>query len=220
MTDMHNKKVQPMRVARSLRSLSQPRRRPAGAGLLIAALSLALTGCISIGAEPPPSLLTLTPTTLSPAGAGPSGAMSGAIMVMELEAPAKLEVQRVPVQIDATSVAYLEDAFWVEKPARIFRRLLGETIRARTGRIVIDNDDVVAPPSDIVRGTLSEFGYDVPSQSVIVRFDAIRGGAGDQVQTRRFESIVPGVPAEAGPVGAAINQAANEIAVQVADWAG
>ena len=220
MTDTHNKKAQPMRVAQRFWDGSPLRRGRTATGLLIAALSLGLTGCISIGAEPPPSLLTLTPTTLSPAGAGPSGTMSGAIMVMELEAPAKLEVQRVPVQIDPTSVAYLEDAFWVEKPARLFRRLLGETIRARSGRIVIDNDDVVAPPSDIVRGTLSEFGYDVPSQSVIVRFDAVRGGTGDRVQTRRFESIVPGVPAEAAPVGAAINQAANEIAVQVADWVG
>lgn len=218
--DIHKKKALPMRDAHPKSAGTQSRRGRAATGLLLAALSLGLTGCISIGAEPPPSLLTLTPTTVKPAGAGPSGTLSGAIMVMELEAPAKLQVQRLPVQIDDANVAYLKDAFWVEPPARLFRRLVGETIRARSGRIVIDSDDVAAPPSDIVRGTLTEFGYDAPSQSVIVRFDAVRSGAGDRVQTRRFESIVPGVAAEAGPVGEAINRAANDVAGQVADWVG
>ncbi|MDZ4308193.1 ABC-type transport auxiliary lipoprotein family protein [Allopontixanthobacter sp.] len=192
----------------------------AATGLFLAALSLSLAGCISLGAEPPPSLLTLTPTNVSPAGAGPNGTMSGAIMVMELEAPAKLEVQRLPVQIDDANIAYLKDAYWVEQPARLFRRLLGETIRTRSGRIVVDTAEVAAMPTDTVRGTLREFGYDARSQSVIVRFDAIRSGAGDQVRTRRFESIVPGVAAEAGPVGAAMNTAANDVAGQVADWVG
>lgn len=189
-------------------------------GILAAALSMALAGCISIGSEPPPSLLTLTPTTLAPAGAGASGRMSGAILVGELEAPAKLSVLRVPVQIDDANIAYLKDAFWVEQPSRLFRRLLGETIRTRSGRMVVDSNEVAAPPQDAVRGTLREFGYDARSQSVIVRFDAVRTGAGENVQTRRFESIVPGITAEAGPVGDALNRAANDVAGQVAEWVG
>ncbi len=189
-------------------------------GILAATLSIALAGCISTGSKPPPSLLTLTPTTLAPAGVGASGRMSGAILVGDLEAPAKLSVLRVPVQIDDANIAYLKEAFWVEQPSRLFRRLLGETIRTRSGRMVVDSNEVAAPPKDAVRGTLREFGYDARSQSVIVRFDAVRTGAGENVQTRRFESIVPGITAEAGPVGDALNRAANDVAGQVAEWVG
>lgn len=189
-------------------------------GILAAALSVSLAGCISLGSEPPPTLLTLTPTAQAPAGAGASGSISGAILVGELEAPAKLSVSRVPVQIDDANIAYLKDAFWVEQPSRLFRRLLGETIRTRSGRIVVDSNEVVVPPKDAVHGTLREFGYDARSQSVIVRFDAVRSGAGEVVRTRRFESVIPGVKAEAGPVSEAINQAANDVAGQVAEWVG
>lgn len=191
-----------------------------GRGILALALSVSLAGCISLGSEAPPSLLTLTPTAEAPAGAGASGAMSSAIMIAELESPAKLAVTRVPVQIDDANIAYLKEAFWVEQPSRLFRRLLGETIRTRSGRLVLDSDEVTVLPKDVVRGTLREFGYDARSQSVIVRFDAVRSGTGDEVQTRRFESIVPGVAAEAAPVGDALNNAANDVAGQVADWIG
>lgn len=189
-------------------------------GALALALSVSLAGCISLGGEAPPSLMTLTATAVAPAGDGASGTMSGAILIAELEAPAKLAVPRVPVQVDDANIAYLKDAFWVERPSRLFRRLLGETIRTQSGRLVVDSNEVVGAPDDIVRGTLREFGYDARSQSVIVRFDAIRSGEGDAVKTRRFESVIPGVSAEAGPVGDALNRAANDVAGQVADWVG
>lgn len=183
-------------------------------------LSLSLAGCISFGAEPPPSLLTLTPTSLAPAGASANGTMSSALLVAELEAAAKLSVPRVPVQVDNANIAYLKDAVWVEQPARLFRRLLGETIRARSGRIIVDSNEVAELPGSSIRGTLREFGYDVATRSVVVRFDAVYNGGGDAVRTRRFESIVPGVAAEAAPVGAALNAAANDVAAQVAAWVG
>ena len=189
-------------------------------GILAAALSISLSGCTSLTSKPPPSLLTLTPTAQAPAGVGASGQISGAILIGELEAPAKLAVSRVPVQIDDANIAYLKDAVWVEQPSRLFRRLLGETIRAQSGRLVVDSSEGMAVPQEAVRGTLREFGYDARSQSVIVRFDAVRTGAGENVQTRRFESIVPGIAAEAGPVGDALNRAANDVAGQVAEWVG
>lgn len=191
-----------------------------GRSIVALALSASLAGCISLGSEPPPSLLTLTPTAEASAGTGASGSISSSIMIAELEAPAKLAVARVPVQIDDANIAYLKEAFWVEAPSRLFRRLLGETIRTRSGRLVLDSNEVTVPPKDVISGTLREFGFDARSQSVIVRFDAVRSGAGDSVQTRRFESIIPGVAAEAAPVGDALNRAANDVAGQVADWVG
>ena len=38
------------------------------------------------------------------------------------------------------------------------------------------------------------------------------------VETQRFEAVEDGIPADAGPVGAALNRAANDVAQQAADW--
>lgn len=187
--------------------------------LALAAAGL-LAGCISLGEDPPESLLSLTPTAEVAPGTAINGDIASAIQVVEPDAPARLDVTRVPVQIDDTNIAYLQNAVWVEKPARLFRRLLGETIRARGNRLVIDGDDPSLTPTTQLRGTLSQFGYDARTSSVVVRYDAIRDVNGQTVMTRRFESVVPGVAPEAGPVGAALNQAANDVAGQVADWLG
>lgn len=179
-----------------------------------------LAGCISFGAKPPESLLNLTAARTVAAGTTINGDMTQAIAVVEPEAPAKLAVTRVPVQIDDTNVAYVKDAVWVDRPTRLFRRLLGETIRARSGRLVIDNDDAALTPTNQLRGSLIDFGYDARTASVVVTFDAVRDVNGTQVMTRRFSSTVPGIAAEAAPIGAALNQAANDVAGQVADWVG
>jgi len=180
--------------------------------------SLLLAGCISFGAKPPESLLSLTPASSVAPGTAINGDVAQAIAVLVPDAPARLDVTRVPVQVDDTQVAYVKDAVWVDKPARLFRRLLGETIRARTGRLVIDNDDAALTPKNQLRGTLVDFGYDARTSSVVVTYDAIRDVNGTQVMTRRFSATVPGVVAEAAPVGAALNLAANQVATEVADW--
>jgi len=189
--------------------------------LLVAGLPLALAGCVSLGgAKAPESLLTLTATTEAPAGTGASGNAAGALAVAEPDAPASIDVVRVPVQVDDANLAYLKDAVWVDKPARLFRRLLAETIRARSGRVVIDSDDPALVAHNRLRGTLRTFGYDAQSGSVIVRFDAVRDLNDHEIETRRFESVIPGVPAKAGFVGKALNDAANDVAGQVAEWVG
>lgn len=179
-----------------------------------------LAGCISFGAKPPESLLSLTPATTVAAGTAINGDVANAIAVAEPEAPQKLTNTRVPVQVDDTQIAYVKDAVWVDKPTRLFRRLLGETIRAKGNRLVIDNDDAALTPMNQLRGTLIDFGYDARTSSAVVTFDAVRDINGTQVMTRRFSATVPGVTAEAAPVGAALNQAANDVASQVADWVG
>lgn len=185
----------------------------------LAALA-ALSGCISFGAEPPESLLTLTPTAEAPAGSGATGSAAGSLAILVPDAPARLDVVRVPVQVDEANIAYVKDAVWVDKPARLFRGLLAETIRTRTGRVVIDSDDPALTPETQLRGVLRDFGYDAPSGSVVVRFDAIRDTTDERIETRRFESVVPGVAPDAASIGPALNQAANDVAGQVAEWVG
>ena len=186
--------------------------------LAILAPALLLSGCISFGSEPPPSLLTLTPAATAPAGSGASSAAGTAIVLQEFEAPSALDVTRVPVQVTDTELAYLKDAVWVEKPARLFRRLIAETIRTRSNRVVVDGDDPGVLADNRLTGVVRQFGYDARDGSVRVVFDAVRPGDGSSVTTRRFEAVVPGVTADVAGVGPALNQAANDVAAQVADW--
>ncbi len=186
------------------------------------ALGLAMSGCISLGAvEPPESLLTLSSTASAPAGSGAvtgTEGSAGAIAVLTPETPAKLDVLRVPVTVSETEIAYLQDAVWIEKPARLFRRLLGETLRVKGGALVLDNDDTPTLASQFVRGTLMDMTYDAQSSSVVVRFDAIRTDEAGAVISRRFEAREEGILPEAEFVGPAINRAANTVASEVADW--
>ncbi len=183
------------------------------------ALPLALGGCLSFGAKPPPTLFSLTPTSAAPAGSAAAGTAGTALIVEEPETDRRLGVQRVPVQVDASNVAYLKDALWVERPARLFAGLLAETLRAKSGRLVFMASEAEAPGGVRLGGRLLDMGYDARSQSVVVRFDAIRS-AGGMLSTRRFEAVVPGIAPKPEQIGPALNRAANDVAGQVADWVG
>lgn len=183
------------------------------------ALPLVLSGCISLGGDPPESLLTLSSEARTPVGAGvAAGPDRTVIAVLPIDSPAKLDVLRVPVAVSDTELAYLQEAFWVEKPARLFRGLLGETLRARGNALVLDSDETVALANVTLRGNLIDMGYVAQDSAVVVRFDAIRIDGAGTATTRRFEARETGVPAEGRAVGAAINRAANTVAADVADW--
>ena len=186
----------------------------------LAAAMLLLPGCLSLGAKVPPTLYTLTASAQVPAGATFSGNPRTAIMVMEPDTDQRLAAVRVPVQVDDTNVAYLKGAAWVERPSRLFRALLAETLRAKTSALVVEDSQAEISIGTRLSGRLIDMGYDARSSSVVVRFEAVRSGAGGTVTTKRFESVVPGVLAKPELVGPALNQAANAVAGQVADWAG
>lgn len=190
----------------------------AAAPLLL--LSLALSGCLGLGGKVPPTLFNLTPAHAVPAGTTASGKLSDAIVVLDPETDRRLGVQRVPVQVDDSNVAYLKSALWVERPARLMRALIAETLRAKGNRLVFEGVDTEASGRMRLYGRLVDMGYDARSQSVVVRFDAVRETPGGVVATKRFESIVPGISDKPAAVGPALNQAANAVADQVADWVG
>lgn len=187
----------------------------------IAASLLVLGGCVSLGgAEPPQNLLTLTPELSAPAGSSLKVASSDTIALHEPTVPAEIDVLRVPVRISESSIAYLKDAVWVERPAQLFRRLLAETIRVRSEKVVLPGGDPAARGGTQLRGQIDTFGYDASRSAVVVRYDATLLETDGSVRQQRFEAVEQGVLAEPGPVGAALNRAANEVARQVADWAG
>jgi cholesterol transport system auxiliary component len=201
---------------------ARPRWHTAALRSVAPALLVALSGCVSFGgAEPPETLITLNRLTPVPAGAG---AVAGrnttgrAIAIYLPDTPAKLDVLRLPVMVSDTQIAYLQEAYWVEKPARLFRRLLGETIRSATPALVVDNDDTPLLADTTLRGTLLEMGYDARTSSVVVQFDAVRTEAGGKATSRRFEAIESGVAATPEDISPALNRAANQVAREIAEW--
>lgn len=182
--------------------------------------ALALSGCISLGEKPPPVLLTLTSASTVAAGTERSAAAGSAVTVVVPNVPQALQTLRVPVKATATSIAYIKNAQWVEQPNKLFQRLLSETIAARTGRVVLDPRQSTLDPGTRLTGTLQSFGLDAASGEATVVYDAeIARNNGATVDTRRFEAKAP-ASARPQSVAAALNTAANQVAVEVADWVG
>ncbi|MBA4162299.1 MAG: ABC transporter, partial [Novosphingobium sp.] len=93
-----------------------------------------------------------------------------------------------------------------------------ETLRTRTQALVLEDTQAAAAGGTRLSGRLIDMGFDARSQSVVVRYDAMRTGPKGEVQTKRFEATVPGVQPKPEFVGPALNQAANDVAGQVAEW--
>lgn len=189
--------------------------------LLPLGCALALSGCLSFGATPPPTLMTLTAATPVAVGQAQSSATSPSILILVPSVPQSLATARVPVQASDTSVAYLKGAQWVEPPARLFARLLADTVTARTGRVVLSTAQSASDPGATLNGELRNFGAVGATSEVVVTFDAslIRGGQA-AVEKRRFEARLPVAAIEPGAVAVALNQAANEVTGEIADWVG
>jgi cholesterol transport system auxiliary component len=181
---------------------------------------LLLSGCsLGLGGKPPPFLMTLSPTAMAPADAGRSVQAGDAITIAVPSTPQAIATTRVPVSDGQTAIAYVKDAAWVEPPARLFQRLMAETVRVRTGRAVLDLRQVQGSAGTQLSGQLLHFGVDAKSAQAIVIYDAalIRG---KRLDTRRFEARSSLGIIDAASSGAALNRAANDVAGQVADWIG
>jgi cholesterol transport system auxiliary component len=182
---------------------------------------LPLSACISFGAKPPASLLDLTATQMVPVGQVQNGTTAKSITIQVPATPQSLTTARVPVQASPTSVAYVKDALWVEPPARLFARLLSDTIAARTARVVLTPAQSFADPGARLSGELRSFGVDAATQSAVVTYDAaLIRGEGGTVEKRRFEAKVPVAVIDPTTVGTALNQGANQVAAEVSDWVG
>ena len=187
---------------------------------LAALLALPLAGCISFGAKSPPSLLTLTAATPIAAGATQASPGANTITIAVPSVPQEIATLRVPVRSSPTTVAYLQNAQWVEAPNRLFARLLSDAVTTRTGRVVVGNR-MFGEPGATMTGELRGFGVDAQSSSAVVTFDAaLVRASGSPLEKRRFEARVPVASVTPGEVGVALNQAANQVAGEVADWVG
>lgn len=189
---------------------------------LLPLAALALGGCISFTGKPPAMLLTISAAAAPAVGGVSSSAQVHTVTVQVPVTPAAIANNRVAVQSGPNSIAYVKGGVWAEYPARLFARLLSDTVAARTGRVVLSNAQSFADPGARLAGELRAFQIDAPSGQAVVTFDAslMRDNA-KTFEKRRFEARVPLAGAiTPAASAAALNQGANEVATQVADWLG
>lgn len=187
--------------------------------LAVGSSACSIGGMLGAG-KPPANLLTLTPQAQLPEQMVRSAGAGQAVTIGVPTIAKELRTVRVPVQVSPTQVAYVTDLQWVDTPDRLFQGLLAETVRRTTGRVVLDPAQATLDPGVSITGELQSFGYDQATGNVIVRYDAARAAdGGSRVDTRRFEALVP-ASGDALTVGPAINQAANQVALEVAGWIG
>lgn len=179
-----------------------------------------LGGLLGGGAKPPPTLQTLTPQAPDP---GPIARTVNAGQAVTINVPVidkELRSTRVPVQLTPTDIQYVSNLQWVDTPDRLFQDLLEETVRRTTNRVVLDPQQTTLDPGLLVTGALQRFGYDASTGQVVVIYDAsLSTEGGNRVETRRFTATAPS-DGSAGTVGPALNQAANQVALEVARWIG
>jgi len=183
-------------------------------------LLIMLGACVSFGGKAPVSMLVLTADNVLAAGAARTAAVTDALVIQIPQVPRKLDNNRVPVQIDASSIAYLKDAFWADKPARLMQMLLVETVSAKSGNLVLNEVDAGGKATRYLSGSLLEFGIDATTNEAVVVYDMVKIIRGSATEKRRFEARRPVNAIAPAPAGAAINAAANDVASQIADWAG
>ena len=187
--------------------------------ILVACCALSLTACMG-GKKVPPTLLTLTSEAPAPASISRTAAPGEAITIDVPVVPKELASTRVPALVGPTAVAFIKDLQWVDAPGKLFQDLLQETTLRTTSRVVLDPNQASLDPGLKLTGTLTRFGYDTAEGMVIVRYDgALASPGGTRVETRRFEAKVP-ADGTARTVGPALNQAANQVAGEVAQWIG
>jgi cholesterol transport system auxiliary component len=188
-------------------------------------LAVALAGCslggmLGGGGKPPATLVTLTPEAAEPTQMIRNAAAGQAVTIAVPDTSRELSAVRVPVQVNQTAVQYVADLQLVDTPARLFQKLVSETVRRTTGRVVLDPEQTTLDPGLTVTGQLQRFGYDAGTGQVIVQYDAsLSAAGGNRVETRRFTATAP-ADGTAATVGPALNRAANQVAQQVAQWIG
>jgi cholesterol transport system auxiliary component len=186
------------------------------------ALALGLSGCmgglLGGGGKTPPWLLTLTPQAPAPQNIARTARPGESVTIDTPVIPKEVRTTRVPVHEGPIAIAYVQDLTWVDTPDRLFQDLLTETVMRLTNRVVLEPNQSTLDPGLTVSGNLTRFGYDAQEGMVIVRYDAaLSQSGGTAVTTRRFEAKQP-ADGTAATVGPAINAAANQVAMEVAQW--
>jgi cholesterol transport system auxiliary component len=189
----------------------------------IAIVPILLSACVKLGGAPTPAqLLTLSaPPIAANAGVIAKADGSNTITITDPNTPHKLDTSRIPVQVNANSIAYVTKAQWVDTPRRLFRNLLADTISVHSnGSLLVLHPGQHTPvASRKLTGDLIDFGIDEQSKMAIVTYEAtLIASAGNGVQRRRFTASAPVKKITGTSVAAPLNKAAQQVANDVAIW--
>lgn len=185
------------------------------------ALSLLMlnSACVSLGTtEAPPAFLVLTAKATSNSDAVNRSSAENSVVVLIPDVPRRIDTNRIPVQINDSSIAYIQGAYWADKPAKLMQELIAETITASTGKLVLDVAQSSGLSKNTISGTLSRFGIDEQELVAIVRYDAVTINAQGEIVKHRFEARRNINMINAIEAGEALNDAANEVAMAITNW--
>ncbi len=192
-------------------------------GLALGGLLLTVAGCgplVQVGGTGPRPVAVHTLTAVQPPSSPVQGPvdLTRAVTVDAPTVPGALQTLRIPVMVDDISIQYVREAQWSEPPARLFQRLLADTLMGR-GVAVVDQRSSGQLGGQRLTGQLMLFGVDArgPAPVVRIRYDAMLAGPGG-VRQRRFDADAPIAGVDGGLAAAALNGAANALAREVADW--
>jgi cholesterol transport system auxiliary component len=179
-----------------------------------------LGGMLGGSSKGPTTLQTLTPEAADPGPMTRTVSAGQAVTIATPFVSKELRTTRVPVQLTPTDIQYVANLQWIDTPDRLFQDLVEETVRRTTNRVVLDPHQSNLDPGLLVTGSLESFGYDASSGQVVVIYDAaLSTEGGSHVETRRFTASAS-ADGTARSVGPALNQAANQVALEVAKWIG
>lgn len=185
--------------------------------LVLIGAAASLAGCF--GGKAPPTLFTVASTAPDPQQMTRSAGAGQAVTIANPIVDKALRTNRVAVDL-GTQVKYVKGIQLVDYPDRLFQQLVSETVRRTTNRVVLDPGQSTMDPGLVVTGTLQKFGYDGMAGQVVVQYDAaLSTQGGTHVEARRFTATAP-ADGTNKTVPQALNQAANQVAMEVARWIG
>ncbi|MFK9316908.1 hypothetical protein ACJEI7_25700, partial [Escherichia coli] len=83
---------------------------------------------------------------------------------------------------------YMKDGAWAERPARLLRNVLAEGLRAKAKHMVLLDEDTTGIGVKL-GGRLVAMGYDAPTHTAVIRFDALLSDGKGALRSRRFEAV-------------------------------
>lgn len=183
---------------------------------------MALTACgslIKIGNNgPAPQRFTLVggPATVA-AVALPT------VRVEELDAAAELANSRMAVRVGTQEVRYVTGGIWTDRPARLLRALLADTLQQRSTGLVLSAAQADITPAYRLTGRLIAFQAEAPGGvathiKISTEQLLIIAKTGTVLASRRFDAREASHSDRPADLADAANTAANSIAAQTADW--
>lgn len=198
--------------------------KKAASGLALAALTLGLSGCISVFPKTEPSGMYRFGTTAPAVSKGPPGAMFGV-----LKAPTVFTRPSAGDRILTTSpggeAAYVAGARWIAPASVQFDEALSRAFDADPGRARLIGRGEVAKAQMVLRLEVRTFeaayvnGPKAPPE-VIVQVRGVISRTGDRalVGDQVFEAKVKAADNRVGPIVAAFDEANAKVIGDLVDW--